>query len=122
VVQTLPSQGTTGYRHSEGNMDIIEHAPIEIQSPAGSPVAIGLKSMPGAGLKWEAPSVKAGCALIPTASAQPAAGASAGVGGPEEQSFVFTCSQAGRYELIFELKRPWERVTRARQKVTVEIQ
>jgi predicted secreted protein len=44
------------------------------------------------------------------------------IGSPATQVFTFRVDQAGRHNLTFELKRPWEPAARSRRAITVDIQ
>ncbi len=93
------------------------HAAIELQGKVGTELRIELKSTPGTGSVWATPDVPAGCWIE---DAGPVVAAS-GIGDTATQRFRFGARKAGRYSLLFELKRPWESAVRELQPVVVEI-
>lgn len=93
------------------------HPTITLHTASGQPVEIVLVAVPGAGLRWHAPDVPAGCVL---AEVEPES-AGEGIGGPARQRFRLTASMPGTHTLAFEYRRPWEPVVRAVQPVTVVV-
>lgn len=98
-------------------MPLTPRAPIELRAACGETVEIALEAFPGAGALWSASLTPAGCRLDEGARR----GEGSGIGGPALQCFVFAAAQPGRYDLRFELRRPWEEEVRAVQPVRVDV-
>lgn len=72
---------------------------------SGQPFDIDLEALPGAGYMW-------GLALIPDGIellSHEVVAVSPEVGGPSTQRFRLKATQPGRYPLVFDLKRSWEK-------------
>ena len=94
-----------------------EPPPLQLHTLPGQPLIIELSANAGAGLGWQPPPAPAGCRLRPVGKAV----AGAGVGGAVTEAFEFVGDGPGEHRLRFELRRPWERVSRGGQWVVVVV-
>jgi predicted secreted protein len=94
-----------------------ERAKMDFHPAVGEQIVVELPSMPGAGVVWAAPAAPAGCTITQIDSKPDGSG----IGGPALQRFVISCSKPGKWQLRFELKRPWEDTVRAVQPVDIDV-
>ncbi len=94
-----------------------ERSLIQLQSSVGQPLLIELEATPGAAVVWSPPVAPDDCTLTQSDSVPDGSG----VGGQALQRFTFVCTSAGQRQLRFELRRPWETVVRAVQRVDVDV-
>jgi predicted secreted protein len=72
---------------------------------AGQPFEIDLEALPGAGYMWGLAQIPEGIELL----SHEVIAVSPEVGGPSTQRFRLKSAPLGRYVLVFELKRSWEK-------------
>lgn len=72
----------------------------------GEVVDLTVDDLPGAGYRWVVPEVPDGLTVVTDGVAAPPA--SAGVGGPARRLLSVRGDQAGSYDLLLVLVRPWE--------------
>lgn len=76
-----------------------------IQRYEGEELDVVLSDLPGAGYEWAPRSVPSGLVLLAADWATPVPPA---VGASRGRTFRFRAERAGTYELLFDLRRPWE--------------
>lgn len=89
---------------------------VNLSAHAGEQVEVALQSTPSTGAIWRlAPGVRQPDSLHehrePTQ----------GIGGAVTQLFTFSYTHPGKYELAFDLKRPWEPEVRNHVRVHVDV-
>ncbi len=72
---------------------------------AGTPFEVALGSAPSTGYMWQLQSLPTGVQLLGSDFSQPP---DAAIGDGGTQIFHLKTERAGRFELLFELKRRWE--------------
>ena len=77
----------------------------QITAATGSEIVLQLPAAPGTGFKWEPSSVPPGIELVGRSYEPRDKDA---IGGPGTQTFKVRITAGGTYDLVFELKRPWE--------------
>jgi predicted secreted protein len=103
--------------HLSGADIVEEHPPLALNSAVGEQAIVELSAVPGAGLIWMAASAPEGCSIerLENRDAEPE------LGGKVVQRFGIRCARAGRWQLRFEMKRPWEKAVRAVQPINIDV-
>jgi predicted secreted protein len=89
-----------------------------VQAAAGEQFEVTVADLPGAGYEWVARDVPAGLAELGEDWAEPA---SELVGASRRRTFRFLAERPGSYQLVLELRRPWEHDRPPARTRTVEV-
>jgi predicted secreted protein len=76
-----------------------------VAAVSGTEFAVTVADLPGAGYEWVAGAVPAGLTVVGEDWAEPVP---SGVGASRRRTFHLRADRAGSYELVLELRRPWE--------------
>jgi predicted secreted protein len=82
------------------------------------PFDIDLEALPGAGYMWGLSQIPNGIDLL----SHEVVFVSAEVGGPSTQRFRLVAHQPGRYPLVFQFKRSWEKDPVKTTEITVNVE
>ena len=93
-------------------MDSASEQPLV--AAVGQEIHIDLESFPGSGTIWE---YRGGTSDTLVFLGETRTKIDETIGGPVRQSFRFRANRPGSYELLFDLKRPWERETRRSKRI-----
>lgn len=90
-----------------------------IKAAQGQPFEVAVEQHGGSGYLWQVETVPPAIRALDDATAPPAQGDPPGT--PQRRAFRFVADQAGDFEVVLALKRPWEGEPIERRTIRVRV-